>query len=207
MATREISNITAQTLQQISDVLSSELNESNEDLILNALSCLSNILFFSIVIPDNFAESLLLQCKPIMEKSTNCEMRIECLRIFGNLSRTKSLIPIFGKLKLVDVIYQMLSNAQCTPREKYYSIGVLINLSSDDATRDSQMYALRLDLMLTKLQESDFEDLELSKNICKLLTNLCDQKTAKKWTNEQLDKLDKILTNLGDECDSTLVFC
>lgn len=204
IAKREIKNFNPQNLELLCNILAIEPNEKNEDLILNALSCLSNILFFQTEIPNTIVVFLVSICKTFIRESGNEEVRIESLRIYGNISRNKAYIQLFATAEIIKILYEVLSNKQTKAREKYYSIGVLMNCSTDEKLRDSFMYTNTLDLILDKLQESDFEDLEMSKVICKLLTNLCDTKSVNKWTNLQLSRLDGILTGIADECDSNL---
>jgi hypothetical protein len=194
-------------LQQLCDILPQDVNEATEDLALNILSCLSNVLYFVMDVSPALARGLLGKCLHIVPQSENPEVRIEVLRIFGNLTRTPALVGICAELGVPASLYKFLEGPQCSFRECFYGVGTLINLAGDQAIREREMYEARLDLILKKLAESDFEDLELTKTICKLLTNLCDAKSASKWHNEQLEKVDKILTAIADECDSSLVSC
>jgi hypothetical protein len=67
------------------------------------------------------------------------------------------------------------------------------------------LYDERLDLMIKLLNESNFEDIEMSKLLCKLFANMCDVKTKHHWKNEQIKEVDSLITMLGEECDSSLV--
>ncbi len=207
LAHRESARLTLPTFQALGELLSLDLSsDQNEDLILNALCCMSNMLFFVPEAPAPFSEFLLDRCKTIMATCANPEVRVECLRIFGNLSRSKTLLPTFATKGIVGNIYDILMGLTTGAREWFYAVGVLINLSGDEQTREKHMYGPRLNILLQKLETGGFEDLELTKNICKLLVNLCDAKTKIQWTNEQIDKLDHTLTSICDECDSSLVY-
>ena len=205
LAKRELPKVTVPSLQLVSQILECELNENSEDLILNALSYLSNVLFFLPVASSAFAGDLMSKCKNIMGGTNNSEIRVECLRILGNLSRDMGITRVFREKGIVASLYEVLTGLKSGSKECFYAVGVLMNLASDEDTRGTQMYDARINVLIQKLESNGFEDLELTKNICKLLVNLCDSKTNGKWTNEQIEKVDKVLTSLGDECDSSLV--
>eukprot|EP00826_Nyctotherus_ovalis_P046633 TRINITY_DN5295_c0_g4_i1.p1 TRINITY_DN5295_c0_g4~~TRINITY_DN5295_c0_g4_i1.p1 ORF type:complete len:376 (-),score=102.01 TRINITY_DN5295_c0_g4_i1:159-1286(-) len=192
-----LSKITQEIFSSLYDVASLPLNDANEDLILNSLCCLSNILYFFPLLPKDFAEKLLKQCVGIVS-CHNPEMRVECLRIWANLSRDHSLsfVPI------VDVVFEMLGG-KSEQKEAFYAVGILINLSGDKALKSS-LYGPRIAVLLSKLETAGLEDPELSKNLCKLLVNLCDKDSGKNWSNEDIDRAGKILASIAEECDSYL---
>ena len=204
LAKRELARITPETFESLMGMLEVELNDANEDLLLNALSCLSNILFFFPTVNKEFSERLLKKCKSIFSVTSNNEIRIECLRIWANLSRDPSSVSSFVENRIIDAVFETLTGLKTEQRELFYSIGVLINLSGSETVR-KELYGPRIGILLQKLGTAGLEDPELSKNLCKLLVNLCDKKEGEnKWSNEQLEKVDKILGTLCEECDSLL---
>ncbi len=54
------------------------------------------------------------------------------------------------------------------------------------------------------MENANFEDIDLSKVLCQLISNICNEKTKYLWTNEQIMRVDNIITQLGEECDNTL---
>lgn len=199
---RESAKICRDNFDALVAVIGIELTEANEDLLLNGLSCLSNILFFFPTIPNDIAIRLLTKCKNIFGITSNPEIRIECIRIWANLSRDNMLVPLFLDFKVVDILFEVLTGLKTEPREAFYGIGVLINLSADEKLREA-LYGPRIGILLKKLEAAGLEDPELAKNLCKLLVNLCDKKGSEtKWSNEQIETADKILSALGEECDS-----
>ena len=63
--------------------------------------------------------------------------------------------------------------------------------------------------LIDVLKDSNIEDMDLSKVAAKALHNLAVKnsqgETLMSWSNEHLNKLDEILTSLGEELDSIMV--
>jgi hypothetical protein len=66
-----------------------------------------------------------------------------------------------------------------------------------------------LSKLIDVLKDSNIEDMDLSKVAAKALHNLAVKnsqgETLMSWSNEHLNKLDEILTSLGEELDSIMV--
>jgi hypothetical protein len=62
--------------------------------------------------------------------------------------------------------------------------------------------------LIDVLRDANIEDMDLSKVSAKALHNLAlcaKQESSLQWSNDQLKRLDEILTNLGEELDSIMV--
>ena len=193
-----LNKITKEIFESLYEVSSIELNEDNEDLILNGMCCLSNIIYFFPSLPKEFAEKLLKQCEHNFS-CDNPDIRVECLRIWANLSRDDSLSASFPSI--VNLIFEVLAGINSDKKEIFYSIGTLINLSGDKILKNS-LYGPRIAILLNKLEATELEDPELSKNICKVLINLCEK--GANWSKEDIDKADKVLEKITEECDEYL---
>ena len=138
----------------------------------------------------------------LCDKTDNPEIIVECLRILCNLGRN----PQIQKLLILEgIIDKLLDYISSDIEEEIlgYSIGLLINLSTNKQAYE-EIKGEKLNKIIELLKKSDFENLELTKNIVKIFSNIYITSGNIQWTTIQRDEINQAITNIGSECDSCL---
>lgn len=81
----------------------------------------------------------------------------------------------------------------------YYDVGLIMNLSLSPKGR-KLMTKLCLPKLCEVLQDSEIENIELSKVVCKCITNFCKEKQF--WTNDLIEQVDETVSTIGEDLDS-----
>ena len=145
----------------------------HEELILNTVSCLTNVLFYDChqtqLISDNLRTLLLTKLCPLMVQTLNAEMTCEALRALGNLTRFEYVCKELPSLHLLETLYLLLDHPDNLVL--YYALGCFTNLSS---LAKHLIYAEHyFEKLVTLLENLALEDPEVSVVVCMVLSNMC----------------------------------
>lgn len=129
--------------------------------------------------------------------------------MLSNLSRHLALCEHFVADKaFIEALVLILDH---TLRELvFYSIGIIINITMHEGPRQLivNLQPSMLPRLIDVLKDANIEDMDLSKVASKALHNLAVKNaqgdTLLSWTNDELGKLDEILSALGEELDSIM---
>jgi hypothetical protein len=102
---------------------------AQEELILNAVSCLTNVLFYDTPqTPFAFNRfEVLAVLSPLLVQTLNVEITIEAVRACGNLTRHEEVCKAMNSLLLTDALLILLEHSNNDV--VYYSLGCLTNVS------------------------------------------------------------------------------
>ncbi|KAG6611653.1 uncharacterized protein IUM83_13673 [Phytophthora cinnamomi] len=132
-------------LSPLLEILDVAQRSGDDELMLNAVSCITNISYYSTSnsIPSEssdfcFIESnriILTQLLSRILLDRNEEAVVEAARAFGNLSRFKDVLVCMGDLKVLDCLVVLLDHSN---REVVYTVcGVLMNAALDPTARQA----------------------------------------------------------------------
>jgi hypothetical protein len=112
--------------------------DNNEEFILNAISCLTNILFYDIpnreLLSNDIRINIFNSIKLYILATQNEEIQIETVRVLSNLSRHALLCDEFvSDSTYLEALSIVLDH---TLRDLvFYSVGIIINISLHQETR------------------------------------------------------------------------
>ncbi|KAE8877184.1 hypothetical protein PF005_g12123 [Phytophthora fragariae] len=117
----------------------------DEELMLNAVSCITNVSYYSTPPTSSskygassFIESNRIAITKLLSGillDRNEEAVVEAARAFGNLSRFKDVLAYMGELKVLECLVVLLDHSN---REVVYTVcGVLMNAALDPSTRQA----------------------------------------------------------------------
>ncbi|KAE9344560.1 hypothetical protein PR003_g8397 [Phytophthora rubi] len=117
----------------------------DEELMLNAVSCITNVSYYSTPPTSSskygassFIESNRIAITKLLSGillDRNEEAVVEAARAFGNLSRFKGVLAYMGELKVLECLVVLLDHSN---REVVYTVcGVLMNAALDPSTRQA----------------------------------------------------------------------
>ena len=112
--------------------------DNNEEFILNAISCLTNILFYDIpnreLLSNEIRINIFNSIKLYILATQNEEIQIETVRVLSNLSRHALLCDEFVRdSTYLEALSIVLDH---TLRDLvFYSVGIIINISLHQETR------------------------------------------------------------------------
>ena len=194
-----------EVLQAIVDALKAKDIEKNEEFVLNAICCVTNIVFYdtqrSPMLDNEFRTLLYQNISPFLSTSTNEEIQVEAVRVLSNLSRHKPQCQSFATdSKFVKNLAALLDSSL---RDLvYYAIGIFINLSLHEDLRPEVVQKCTIQKLIEVLKDSNIEDFDLSKVSAKALLNLT--MVPDSWSQAHVAALNPILDDLGEEIDSIL---
>ncbi|KAL3657780.1 hypothetical protein V7S43_017351 [Phytophthora oleae] len=130
-------------LTPLLDILDVAQRVGDEELMLNAVSCITNVSYYSsnskrgqndeycFIENDRLAITRLLS-RILLDR--NEEAVVEAARAFGNLSRFQDVLVFMAELKVLDCLVVLLDHSN---REVVYTVcGVLMNAALDHKTRE-----------------------------------------------------------------------
>lgn len=198
------------TVQQYVDLLLAVLAKKslshNEEFILNAISCITNILFYDVpsqpLISEETRIVLFKQLNQFILATQNEEVQIEAVRVLSNLSRHAALCAEFVSDKnFVEALTIVLDH---TLRDLvFYAIGIIINITLHKDSRPKIIEKGVISKLIEVLKDANIEDIDLSKVSAKALHNMVEENNY--WNLDLINKLDAVLTSLGEELDSIMV--
>lgn len=124
------------------------------------------------------------------------------MRVLSNLSRHAQMCEEFVRDKnFIETIMIVLDH---TLRDLvFYAGGIIINITLHENARPKILEKGVIKKLIDVLKDSNIEDLDLSKVAAKALHNMTGDNNY--WTRDLIQKLDEILSNLGEELDSIMV--
>ncbi len=85
----------------------------------------------------------------------------------------------------------------------FYAIGIIINITLHKEVRPKIIEMGVISKLTEVLKDANIEDIDLSKVAAKALHNMVEENTY--WNLDLINKLDGVLSNLGEELDSIMV--
>lgn len=169
---------------------------NSEECILNIVACFTNFLFYDTgdfsIFTEEKSEIIRQNCiKRIglyIFESKNEELKVETMRVLCNLSRNKECCALIADSDtLLKVLVEVLENKD---RDLvFYNIGLLINIALNPLGR-KKITKMCLSKLILTLKESNIEDMDLSKVLCKALISFCEEKFL--WNNADIQAADDI---------------
>lgn len=183
---------------------------NNEEYILNAISCITNILFYDVPSTQLLSTEVRIETFNSIQlyilATQNEEIQIEAGRVLSNLSRHQALCLEFVRdstfMEALTVVLDL------TLRDLvFYSVGIIINITLHDQSRQILLEKGQvIPKLVDVLKDSNIEDIDMSKVAAKALLNLTKgQNSSRFWPHEATTKLASVLDNLAEEVDSIIV--
>lgn len=184
--------------------------EQNEEFILNAISCVTNILYYDTAQEPLFTEQLrsrvFLSFKDFLLATQNEEIQIETVRVLSNLSRHKhiSANEFSQEEQFLGMLVIVLDH---TLRDLvFYSVGIIINMSLHVEVRPALLKLPVVDKLIDVLKDANLEDMDLAKVAAKAIHNLQGVSNVNQfWSEQAIKKLDEFTLEFGEELDSIMV--
>lgn len=173
-------------LDVLLDVLERSLRCEHEELMLNIVSCLTNLSYFctqSDRAASDGSGGFVMRHRLVLTSllarilvDRNEEAVVEAARAFGNLSRWKDVLVAMQMQRVLTCLVLLLDHSN---REIVYAVcGVLMNAALDESSRqsllqlDSETSADVCDLLIGLVQCAGADDVEMGAMACKVLYNL-----------------------------------
>lgn len=161
---------------ELSIAVSKSSLADNEEFILNAVSCITNILYYDtaqspILTPESRSQVFACVKKYLLE-TKNDEIQIETVRVLSNLSRHASFCEndFHNDKGFLEAIVIVLEN---TLRDLvFYSVGILINMSLHSSVNEYLLECNLIMKLVDVLKDSNIEDMDLARVAAKALHNL-----------------------------------
>ncbi len=173
--------------------------------MLNVVACLTNLLFYDIpqeeMIDDATRRRMFKRVSPLILFADNEEIQVESVRVLSNLSRHQNICLEFVQDKsFLEALIIVLDH---TVRDLvFYAVGIIINVTLNSDARQKILQKGALEKLIDVLKDANIEDMDLAKVAAKGLLNLTGEQEY--WVHSQIEKLDAVLTNLGEELDSII---
>ncbi|KAG7398664.1 Armadillo repeat-containing protein 2 [Phytophthora boehmeriae] len=182
-------------LSSLLAVLEAAHQAGDEELMLNAVSCITNVSYYSTERKDAdqdnhfcFVETNRIAITRLLSRilmDRNEEAVVEATRAFGNLSRFKDVLAYMSEVKVLDCLVVLLDHSN---REIVHTVcGVLMNAALDPSTRQA-LLAVRPNteddatdvrcLLVGIVEYAAGDDLEMTLIASKALYNLLLSKDA-----------------------------
>lgn len=181
---------------------------NSEECILNIVAWFTNFLFYDTsefsIFTEEKSEIIRQNCiKRIglyIFESKNEELKVETMRVLCNLSRNKECCALVADS---DTLLKVLVEALDSKLRDlvFYNIGLLINIGLNPLGR-KKITKMCLSKLILTLKESNIEDMDMSKVLCKALISFCEEKFL--WNNADIQAADDIWTEIGEELDSIM---
>ena len=157
----------------LTEILSRYNLEEHEELILNAVACMTNILYY-----DQPTEEFISQHSRILALSKissllvgnfNEELTGESLRALSNLTRHEEICKELAGLHVIEILILFLDHSYWAI--VYYALGCLINISS---LSKELLYSERcFDVLIGLLEDTAMFEPQFSKQLMMIFCNLC----------------------------------
>ncbi|XP_067674681.1 armadillo repeat-containing protein 2-like isoform X1 [Haliotis asinina] len=203
-------------VQLLLSILDSKDIGSSEELILNTVATINNLSYYTtktsaITAHQNTVAQVLLK----LVMTDNMEAMLEASRVFGNLTRQRTVRDLLSKQKVDEIMITLLDSGN---RELVFiACGVLINFMADEDKRPLLKKEGGIKKLTEVLRDFGREDWQLGSVVCKVLCNYSTKITS---TNscfgeaeaqdlidvlvEYLDKETALEASLRDEVDEDL---
>ena len=172
----QIRDLLNKFIEQLCLAVNRRTIEENEEFVLNAVSCITNILYYDtaqkpLLTPD--LRGTVFNCvKNFLLATQNEEIQIETVRVLSNLSRHSQLCEelFTGDKEFLQMLVIVLDH---TLRDLvFYSVGIIINMSLHERVRPSLLEMKVVDKLIDVLKDANLEDMELAKVAAKAIHNL-----------------------------------
>jgi hypothetical protein len=186
------------------EILSTFSLESQEELVLNTVACLTNLLYFDLPGKDFLTSEMRMtafsKLPPMLVSSFNEEVTMETLRALGNLTRHEEIVKELPGMYMTEIFLMILDHSNYSVL--FYDLGCLINVSS---LCKEIIYCEKYFFALVELLENTFlYELDITNQILMVLVNLCTHsKGVVPWESvagdEGVKKLNAVVKNLALE--------
>jgi len=188
---------TSALVEPLLDILGCKKIQRSEELVLNAVGCATNLLFYDV--PANLLylpENKLLLCRlfrPLLLEAYNSEAVMEAARALGNLSRHETTRQHIRELRIDEILSILLEHDD---RDiVYYTCGVLVNLASDPACTERLIGCGVPNKLAQLLEEINEDDVDANACIIKVFSNLLLDPSIQ-WDPTVLESLHTLLNRI-----------
>ena len=146
---------------------------NHEELILNAVACLTNLLYFDIPGGEYINQisriSAFSKLSPLLVDNFNEEIASETLRALGNLTRHESICRELPNMNMIEILLIFLGHSNITIL--FYDLGCLINISN---LAKELLYSEKVfSSLISTVEETKIYEPELTLQLFMILCNLC----------------------------------
>ena len=148
----------------------------NEEFILNAISAVTNILYYDTPQTPLFnielRQKVFHTFKNYLLATQNEEIQIETVRVLSNLSRHRELsaAEFSQEEEFLGMLVVVLDH---TIRDLvFYSVGIIINMSLHEEVRPALLKLPVVDKLIDVLRDANLEDMDLARVSAKAIHNL-----------------------------------
>ena len=209
-AFRQMKALVSSFIGLVCDAVDKRSVEQSEEFILNAISCVTNILYYDTaqepIFDNSLREKVFLCFKDFLLATGNEEIQIETVRVLSNLSRHRQLsaAEFTKEEEFLGMLVVVLDH---TLRDLvFYSVGIIINMSLHEEVRPALLKLPVVDKLIDVLRDANLEDMDLAKVAAKAIHNLQGvQNTNEFWSEEAVKKLDEFTRTFGEELDEIMV--
>merc|ERR1711871_598523 len=181
--------------QRVVDILDRRRIDTSEELVLNAVSAVTNISFYDV------ANNLILQqqdrvsvrLQPLLLHE-NDEAVIESVRAYGNFSRSKEARNKMVETHVDEVMIMLLDHGN--PEVVYSVCGVLMNMVADADHKDVLSRMDGVNRLVKVVVRSGVTDVGLSVIACRALFNYCLDAEEDPLDEAQADELFQALSSM-----------
>lgn len=173
--------------------------EIHEELILNALACITNLLFYDLP-GENFitVRSRFIafsKISSILVQNFSEEFTAESLRALSNLTRHEEICKELPSLHIIEILILYLDHSYWGII--YYALGSLINVSS--LTKEFLYSEKYFEILINLLGETEYVEVEFSKQLLMIFCNLCSlSKMLVPWESVAGEENVKTLSGLAN---------
>ena len=209
-AYKSMPELTTSLIEKICLAIDKRSIERNEEFILNAVSCVTNILYY-----DTAAEPLINHAlrakvfhsfKDFLLATQNEEIQIETVRVLSNLSRHREIcVNVFAQEE--QFLSMLVIVMDHTLRDLvFYSVGIIINMSLYEEVRPAMLKLPVVDKLIDVLRDANLEDMDLAKVACKAIHNLqgVREHVNKSWSEDAVKNVDEFTQTFGEELDEIM---
>jgi hypothetical protein len=196
----------AELLKNLLETLARYSAGDFEELVLNSVSCISNLVYFDLpgacLLTEHDRICTLSKVSSLLVDSFNEEITAEVLRTISNLTRHESVCRQVSSLHLVEIFLLMLGHSNWNV--VYFTLGCLINVS---ANAKEVLYCERVfEVLIDLVADVEKVEVEFCQQILMVFCNLCSTgKGIVPWTSvageENVVKLHEVVKRCtAQEC-------
>lgn len=180
---------------RVVDILDRRRVDSSEELVLNAVSAVTNISFYEVdnnVILTN-QDRISVRLQPLLLHE-NDEAVIESVRAYGNFSRSSESRHKMVETHVDEVMIMLLDHGN--PEVVYSVCGVLMNMVADSNLKDVLSRMDGVNRLIKVVVRSGVTDVSLSVIACRALFNYCLDAEQEPLDETQAEELFAVLQQM-----------
>jgi len=182
-------------ISRIVDILDRRRIDSSEELVLNAVSAVTNISFYetegNVILQTQ--DKIAVRLQPLLLHE-NDEAVIESVRAYGNFSRAAESRTKMVESHVDEVMIMLLDHGN--PEVVYSVCGVLMNMVADSNLKDVLSRMDGVNRLIKVVVRSGVTDVSLSVIACRALFNYCLDADEEPLDETQAEELHRVLQQM-----------